>query len=250
MGREERTGVYDVREGADLGELLAQVDRNVRVSIRTATVGAVAPSNAQPLGYDPVTQLCSVLTQQLTVTTNPDVAQGANSTVVQPPVLLVNVPVAWPATSKGKLTMPLNIGDTGELIIQDRSLAEWRKKGVPVDPIDNWTHNRGDAVFHPGLHSDRLDKRLSPTDQTATVLDGPDSVLGVGGVKIGEGAVDFAIKGTTVALALEPIAATLLLIPPPIDLVTAITAIEGNTAAILAIIEVLQQSLANKAKVE
>lgn len=244
MGNEQRAGVYDVREGADLGELLAKVDRNVRVTIRTATVGAVAPSNAQPLGYDPITQLCSVLVQQRTVTTNPDIAQGANSVIVQPPVLLVNVPVKWTATGKGKLTMPLNVGDTGELIVQDRSLAEWRKKGVPVDPIDNWTHNRGDAVFHPGLHSDRLDKRLTPTDQTATVLDG--ELL----VKIGELAADFPIKGTSLAAVLAPVIATLAAVPPPVDLVTAITAIEANTAALLAFMNAITATLATKVMVE
>lgn len=250
MGREERAGVLDLRENPSLGDLLNAIARNVRVTLRTATVVSVAPSQKQPLGYDPVTQLCSLLVQQLTTTINPKKATGAGSTITQPPVLLVNVPVAWPRTGAGYLTFPLAIGDTGELIIQDRSLQEWLKKGFPVDPIDNWTHNRGDGVFHPGLHSNRLDKRLPTTDLLATVLDGPASVGPVGGVKIGRGAVDFAIKGTTVAVALEPVAAALVAIPPPVDLLSALASIEGNTAAILALIEILQQSLASKAKVE
>lgn len=180
MGNEQRTGVYDLRENPQLADLLAANARNLRVTMRTSTVGAVAASQQQPLGYDPSTQLCSVLVQQLTVTKNPNTAQGASSTITQPPVLLVNVPVAWPRTNSGGLTLPLNIGDTGELIIQDRSLAEWRSKGIPVDPIDNWTHNRGDAVFHPGLHPD-TNPIVPPTDQTAAVLDGPE----LAGVKLG-----------------------------------------------------------------
>jgi hypothetical protein len=180
MGKEQRTGVFDLRENPSLADLFAAADRNVRVTLRTATVGKIAPSAQQGLtGYDPVRQLCSVLVQQLTVTSNPDTAQGPGSVLVQPPLLLVNVPVAWPRTSSGYMTFPLGVGDSGELIVQDRSLAEWRAKGYPVDPIDNWTHNRGDAVFHPGLHSD-LDT-IEPTDLLATVIEG----TGLQGIKLG-----------------------------------------------------------------
>ncbi len=199
MGREQRTGVYDLRENPSLADLLSAVDRYLRVTIRTSTVVRIAPSQPQPLGYDPLTQLCSVLVQQLTVTNNPDVPQGPAATVTQPPVLLVNVPVAWPRTSAGYLTFPLTIGDSGELIVQDRSLAEWRKKGYPVDPIDNWTHNRGDGVFHPGLHSDidPIDPGIG-TDPTATVLDGPP----LAGIKLGRQAVEPILKGATTAAAM------------------------------------------------
>jgi len=180
MGNEQRTGVYDLRQNPQLADLFQAIGRNLRVTMRTSTVGAIAPSDAQPLGYDAATQLCSVLVQQLTVTRNPAKAQGAGSTITQPPVLLTNVPVSWRRTNAAYLTLPLNIGDTGELIIQDRSLAEWRKLGIPVDPIDNWTHNRGDAVFHPGLHPD-TNPIAPPTDQTAAVLEGPE----IDGVKLG-----------------------------------------------------------------
>jgi len=204
MGREERTGVFDLRENPSLPDLLERVARNVCVSIRTATVVSVAPSQKQPLGYDPDTQLCSLLVQQLTVTTNPKKATGVGSTITQPAVLLVNVPVAWPRTGAGYLTFPLTVGDTGELIIQDRSLQEWLKKGFPVDPIDNWTHNRGDGVFHPGLHSNRPDKRLPATDQTAAVLDGP----ALAGVKLGRLALSPLVKGDVLAAAFTTYNAT------------------------------------------
>lgn len=203
MGREQRTGVFDLRENPKLEDLLQRLDRNLRVTIRTATVGAIAASQQQPLGYDPATQLCSVLVQQLTVTVNPDTPQGAGSTITQPPVLLVNVPVAWPRTSSGYLTFPLNIGDTGELLIQDRSLAEWRSKGIPVDPVDNWTHNRADAVFHPGLKPDI--SPIAPTDQTATVLDGPQ----LAGVKLGRAAASPVVKGADIVAAFNTYTATI-----------------------------------------
>lgn len=206
MGREQRTGVYDLRENPSLADLLSAADRYLRVTIRTSTVVRIAPSQPQPLGYDPLTQLCSVLVQQLTVTNNPDVPQGPSATVTQPPVLLVNVPVAWPRTSAGYLTFPLTIGDSGELIVQDRSLAEWRKKGYPVDPIDNWTHNRGDGVFHPGLHSDidPIDPGIG-TDPTATVLDGPP----LAGIKLGRLAASPIVKGTELAAAFNAYSATI-----------------------------------------
>lgn len=198
MGREQRTGVFDLRENPTLGELFAANARGVKVTIRTATVGAIAPSQQQPLGYDPVGQLCSVLVQQLTVVVNPEVDIGIGSTVPQLPTLLANVPVSWPRTSQGSLTFPLTIGDTGELIIQDRSLAEWRTKGIPVDPIDMWTHALGDAVFHPGLHTD-TDPIVPPTDITATVLDGAALV------KIGRNAAptDFLAKSLPLTTAID-----------------------------------------------
>lgn len=197
MGKEQRVGVFDLRDNPSLADLFAALDRNLRVTIRTATVVKVTASAQQPLGYDPATQLCSLLVQQLGVTVNPDVPQGANSVTTQAPLLLVNVPVAWPRTAAGYLTFPLTIGDTGELIIQDRSLAEWRKKGFPVDPIDNWTHNRGDGVFHPGLHTDLPSDLLPSTSLTSTVLEGPD----IAGIQLGRLAASPLVKGTQLAAA-------------------------------------------------
>jgi len=237
MSREQRTGVYDLRETPKLEDLLQKLDRNLRVTIRTSTVGAIAASAQQPLGYDPATQLCSVLVQQLTVTVNPDAPQGQASTITQPPVLLVNVPVAWPRTNAGYLTFPLTPGDTGELIIQDRSLSEWRSKGIPVDPVDNWTHNRGDAVFHPGLHPDT--NPLPLTDQTATVLEGPP----VAGVKLGRSAASPLVKGDQLVAAFNTYTAAIAaagstwagIVPPtPISNGAYIAAVTAATAALQA----------------
>jgi len=174
MTQESRTGVFDLRETPELAELIRIHGRNMAVKMRTATVGTVTATGLQPLGYDPAQQLCSIEVQQQTTLIDPD---DSTKSILQDPVVLANVPVAWPRTSAGYLTFPLAVGDTGELIIQDRSLTEWLKKGSPVDPIDNWTHNISDAVFHPGLHS-KIDPILPPTDITATVLEGTTIKLG------------------------------------------------------------------------
>jgi hypothetical protein len=242
MGREERTGMFDMPENPSLTDLFRINNRKLKVTIRTATVGAIAVSDQQPTGYDTATQLCSVLVQQLTTIVNPDVQQGAGSTILQPPVLLVDVPVAWPRTAQGYLTFPLTIGDTGELIVQDRSLAEWRKKGIPVDPIDNWTHNRGDAVFHPGLHAD-TNPIVPPTDLTGTVIDGTL-------VKLGRLSVDFAIKGTSLAAQLVPLIATLSAVPNATDPASVIVLANANKAALLAFMNLIQPNLTTKAQVE
>lgn len=151
------------------------------MSIRTATVGVVTASPAQPLGYDPASQKVSVTVQMRQVVKNPEVSQGPGSIVTLPAVLLQNIPVAWPRTSKGYITFPLSLGDSGELIIQDRALQLWLASGKPVDPKFNWTHNINDSVFHPGLHSD-LDP-LPATDLTGTVVEGDPTI------KLGRSAV-------------------------------------------------------------
>jgi hypothetical protein len=195
-----RTGVGEARDDfADLADPAKILVRQAVLEVRTNAVGVVVASAAQPLGYDPATQKASLLVQSLGVTRSPDIATGPGSVDVSAPVLLQNVPVAWPRSGGAYMTFPLAIGDSGELAIQDRSLALWMLSGAPVDPGFNWTHALQDAVFRPGLHSD-VNPITPPTDQTAAVLEGPL-------IKLGRAAVEPAVLGQQLTVLLKAIVA-------------------------------------------
>lgn len=106
----------------------------------------------------------------------------------EPAIECPAVPVAWPATSAGYMTLPLVPGDRGLVVFGDRNLGEWLRLGVPADPISGRAHDLADGVFLPG--GPRPAGTEVPLDATATVLDGPQ-------VKIGAEAV------SAVALAAE-----------------------------------------------
>ena len=189
MGRENRTGVFEASQNPTLAELFRVVIRQVKLSMRTHTMG-------QLLEYDPVTQQARVAVDILTVVLDNSKLPGPSDpdpTFTQPPVVLVDIPVAWPRTSSGYITFPLNEGDKGELHIQDRSLDAWLELGDAVDPIAAWTHALGDAVFHPHIFNDS-NPIVPGTDQSAAVFEGDE-------IKIGRGATDAAARvgDTTVA---------------------------------------------------
>jgi hypothetical protein len=182
MGRENRTGVYEAAQQLSLTELFRVALRQLRLSMRTHTM-------AEVLDYDPATQLARVSVEILTVVADNSKApspSNPNPTFTQPPVILADIPVAWPRTSSGYLTFPLNEGDKGELHVQDRSIDAWLELGDAVDPIMAWTHSLADAVFHP--HVFNSSDPISPaTDQDAAVIEADQ-------IKIGRGASDAAAR--------------------------------------------------------
>jgi hypothetical protein len=182
MGRENRTGVFQASQNPSLAELLRIVIRQVKLSTRTHTVGQV-------LEYDADTQRAKVSVDILSVVADNSKLPGPgdpNPSVSQPPVVIEGIPVAWPRTSSGYITFPLNEGDKGELHIQDRSLDAWLELGDAVDPVAAWTHALGDAVFHPHIFNDS--NPITPgTDQSAAVFEGDE-------IKIGRGASDAAAR--------------------------------------------------------
>ena len=173
MGRENRTGIFELPTDPEIPDLFRVALRNLRLSMRTHTVGTVT-------AYNPATQKVSVLVDILSVikdfATPPS---PANPTPVakQLPVTLVDIPVGWPRTSQGYLTFPLTPGTKGELHVQDRSLEAWLSLGQATDPIAAWTHNLADSVFHPAVFND-ADPITPPTSLTHTVLEGPLIALG------------------------------------------------------------------------
>jgi hypothetical protein len=183
--RSNRTGIYELPANPQIEDILRVWARRHRLGLRTNTVGTV-------VSYNPATQRATVRPDILQIVKVTAAAAGVdpnglNLTKPLPPVPLVDIPVAWPRAGLGYLTFPLVAGDTGELLVQDRSLQEWlyRPVDVPVAPIASATHALQDSVFHPGLHT-TLNAIVPPTDMTGAVLHhdaliklGRDAALGV-----------------------------------------------------------------------
>lgn len=64
---------------------------------------------------------------------------------------LKSVPVAFPRGGGFFISLPLAKGDTGRVVVCDRSIDQWRKLGGEVDPLDIRMHAFSGAVFEPDL---------------------------------------------------------------------------------------------------
>ena len=170
MSRSNRTGTFELPENPTLAELFKVFGRRMKLSIRTNTVATVQ-------AYNPATQKATVRLDileivKVLVQTTPGINPNlSDQTKASPPVILTDIPVAWPRAGGGYLTFPLLPGDTGEIAIQDRGLQQWlnRTANLPVDPVQAATHALSDAVFHPGLSVNQ--NPIAPaTDATGAVL--------------------------------------------------------------------------------
>lgn len=203
-GSESRAvDAFDLPDEPTIADLLRWFGRQLRLSLRTHVPASV-------VAYNPATHRATVMVQQLQVVRITDSArlplniggppQGVppNATAPLQPLILKDVPVAIYQTKRGRVTIPIDPGDEGELHVSDRSLSAWLLTGKPVDPQLAFTHALQDSVFHPGLHS--VPNALAPTDQTATVVDGQALV------KIGAAAIDFLAKAQPLISALDAFA--------------------------------------------
>lgn len=148
----------------------------MRVAKRATEIGIRTAIPARILTYNPTTQKAKVIAEHIVVL-NDDFGESELA-----PMTLEAIPVRWPAAGAGTsyMTFPLVPGDTGHIVISDRSLERWMTTNKPVDPALRHTHNPIDGIFEPGLHADA--KPLAATDMTAAVLE--SGAL----VKIGAGA--------------------------------------------------------------
>jgi hypothetical protein len=173
---------------AELTALLEQRERNLQLGLRVAM-----PANV--IAYDPIQQRASVQLGLLPV------KYIGGDEVVQAPVLIPGVPVAWPGGSLGYVTTPLLPNDSGVVVFFDRAVAQWLLQGIPTDPVNGRTHNLGDAVFFPGARN-TTNPIVPPTSLVATVVEGPQVQLGVGAtqhVVLGEALHAYLIAMVTAA---------------------------------------------------
>lgn len=181
----------------DLAKVIIQA---TKLGIRVATPGII-------FAYSPLTQLATVDTMILGI----DVI--ANVDVPQKPIRIPNVPVGWPGTLTSYQTFPLAKGDTGQLILNDRSIESWLDLGVTAPPPIEHTHNLIDAVFYPTMRP-KL-RQLPSTDPAAHVIEGAQ-------VKIGRGAVSPMARSIQLLTALDSaitaaVSAAAAIVPPAGD---------------------------------
>ena len=134
-----------------------------------ATVGGIGDERISPEWADILAsavekRLCDVHTAMPAEISSYD--SGTNLAIVVPvlqrkyvkdddPVnlpLISNVPVAFPRMGEGFLRFPVNSGDSGMLVFQERSIDRWLELGRRIDPEDPRKFSLSDAVFVPGLN--------------------------------------------------------------------------------------------------
>lgn len=103
--------------------------------------------------------------------------------------VIANVPVAFPRMGDGHLRFPINTGDTGQLIINERSIDGWQVAGGIVDPQDTRKHALSDGVFYPGLAPDSKPMKSSAPDDSLELKQGEShiEITGAGKFKITDG---------------------------------------------------------------
>lgn len=191
--RENRTGVFEIPQDPELPDLFRIALRNLQLQMRTHSVAKVVTYNPATQRATVTVDILQIIKDNITQPTKKD----PNPVTKQPPVILKDIPVAWPRAGTGYLTFPLAANDKGELHVQDRSIQQWLELGIATDPISAFTHTLADSVFHPNIH-DKLNPITPATDLTATVLDGDTFV------KIGRGALitDFLVKQAALEAAM------------------------------------------------
>ena len=173
MARENQTGIFEIPQDPKLADLFRSALRNLKVQIRTHTVGTVTAYNATTQRADVSVDVLQVVRDNFTEPT----AANPNPVATLPAVQLKGIPVAWPRAGSSYLTFPLAAGDTGEVHIQDRNLGQWIQLGEASDPVSAITHALADGVFHPNIHPDN-DPITPPTDGAAAVLESDEIKLG------------------------------------------------------------------------
>lgn len=203
MGVENRAvDPYDVPQEPSSSDLLLAWSRAIKLEVRTHVPATVVSFDAArnkvgvAVGHKTIVKVTDPTRLPAGMESLKGVPPNAEATLA--PIVLSEIPVSWPRTLAGKLTIPIVPGDTGELHVHDRSLDAWLRLGVPCDPVLAITHWLKDSTFHPGLHP-----AANPcsVDLTATVLDGAALV------KIGALAVSAIAKAPELATALASAAA-------------------------------------------
>jgi hypothetical protein len=118
-----------------------------------------------------------------------------DGTLVELPVIQ-NVPVLSPNNGTYWIRLPMKVGDTGLVLISERSLDVWKVSGGSVDPNDPRTHDLTDGVFIPGLYP--MSKPIIPTP-TLTYQTDLEVVNGQARFVLQEGGT-FLIKNATLEL--------------------------------------------------
>lgn len=213
----------------ELPDVLNLFRRAIELGLRVSMPGHVT-------AYDPATQRATVQLGLLPVR----FVEGEE--VPDPPLVLPQIPVAWPGGSLGYVTTPLLPGDTGLVVFSDRCMSLWLLNGGPTDPVNGRTHELGDGVFVPGLRN-ATNPIAPPTALDATVVHGPL-------VRLGATGTEFALRGTALAATALSLSTVLAAVPPATDPATVITLANANTTAILGLLAAIQTAVSATVQVQ
>lgn len=193
-----RTSVYGMPNQPELEHLIEVSMRQLALKLSSHSIARIAASTTHPTGYNPVTSTVSVVVESLQVIVDhftPATPLVPNPVKIQTPVLLDNIKISIPRAAAGTawMTLPWAIGDTGTLHVQDRSIDQWRLKGIPTDPVSMFVHFLADSVFHPDIAPDTV-PLTPPPNPVAAVIEAPLIMWGAL-------ASEPVLKGATVASA-------------------------------------------------
>lgn len=147
-----------------LRDLLDAESYDTRVQVRT-----VIPAKVK--SYSSATQRATI-----ELATRGRVLLEDGRTVTQPVIVLSDIPVVWPGCGDGYLHLGLGAGDTGVVLVCDRSIATWRTTGQASEAAHPFPHNLSDSIFLPGLRPDT--RPLVPPPRSGTTLQGSEIHLG------------------------------------------------------------------------
>lgn len=188
----------------------------------------------------------------------------------EPPV--VDAPVGTWRLGGMVLAGELEPGDEVLIVTCEREIRPWWLGGKAHDPQSRRMHAAEDSVILPWISNLKRTITAQPSgtlylgreDATAGItitrgpLPGTTTIegTGTGSIKLGSGAVDAAVLGTTLAAAVgtpvlpASVAGILTAVPAAIDPATVITLANANKSAILAICAAVNAALATKTVVE
>lgn len=78
---------------------------------------------------------------------------GANARIPVSIPVQCGVPLIYPGGGGLRITFPVKVGDTVQLVFNDRSMDRWKSLNDEVDPMTETAHSLADAVAYPGLRS-------------------------------------------------------------------------------------------------
>lgn len=152
----------------NLGEFMSAWQREGALKVRTIVPARVLEYHDGP----PSTTKLEVSAQQI--------EQASDGTrVVRESFVLDDVPVWQYGGTQSYIRAPLATGDTGVILVCDRSIGNWRTDGLAHPPPAPWLHNLGECVFLPGFRPDALTNQPLPATMGGLVIEAQTIQLGV-----------------------------------------------------------------------
>lgn len=123
-------------------DVLNEWFRSRQIDVRVAIPGQVE-------SYDPSKQTADIKPLVRDILIDAD-----GGTITESLPVLPNVRVLHPRGGGFFAALPLKKGDFVQLLVNDRSLDQWRAKGTEGDPVDLRMHDLSDAVAIPAGYPD------------------------------------------------------------------------------------------------